>query len=220
MKTVRLIFVILILVTVSRAQGNSFLRTIIGDDECRTCYFLSLEVESAEYNGRVVIENDDLFDFVRLTRKLSWDEYKEFAHELVTNNRKLDLRSYDVRVNAKTVLYIDKISENTFRIVPQIPEFEVIASRGCVEFVKEFFIESADATKSNNKRANTDCREFILDQNENLSTVRKLSALEESFVIDRLFHWQIPIVNDHYTGLTIRRSALSSILRQTRRTID
>jgi len=208
MKTIRLIFVILLLVTVSRTQDNSFLRTIIGDDECRTCYFFSLDVESAAYNGRVVIENDDLFDFVKSTKKLSWDEYKEFAHELFINNRKLDLKSYKVRVNARTALYIDKISENTFRIVPQIPEFEAAASRGCIEFIKEFFIENADAAKANSKLESTDCREFVLSQNKSLSTVRKLSALEESFVIDKLFHWQIPVVNDHYTGLTIRRYAL------------
>lgn len=208
MKTVRIIFAILIFLMVSNAQDNSFLKTIIGDDECRTCYFISLDIESAAYNGRVVIENDDLFDFVKSTKKLSWGEYKEFAQELLAANQKLDLKGYDVRVNAETALYIDKISENTFRIVPQIAELEIIASKGCVEFVKEFFIESADATKTKNKPENTNCREFVLSQNKSLSTVRKLSALEESFVIDKLFQWQIPVVNDHYSGLTIRRYAL------------
>lgn len=208
MKTVRIIFAILIFLMVSNAQDNSFLKSIIGDDECRTCYFISLDVESAAYNGRVVIENDDLFDFVKSTKKLSWDEYKEFAQELLAANRKLDLKGYDVRVNAETALYIDRISENTFRIVPQIPEFEVAASRGCIAFVKDFFIENADAAKANSKLESTDCREFILSQNKSLSTVRKLSASEESFVINKLFQWQIPVVNDHYNGLTIRRYAL------------
>jgi hypothetical protein len=208
MKALNIVLLLLIFITVSHAQDNWFLRTILDDDYCRTCYFLSIEVESNAYNGRVVLEKDDFFDFVKSTRGLGRSEFKEFAYDMLTNNRKLNLQEHEVNVNKDTALSIGTISENLFRIVPQIPEFEEVASKGCIEFIKEFFIEDADIKETNNNSKNVECREFVLGQNKNLSTVRRLSAIEESFVIDKLFHWQIPVINDHYKGLTIRRYAL------------
>lgn len=209
MNILRTILVILLFVTVSRAQNDSFLRTIVENEGCRTCYFLSFEVESKVYSGRVVIDSFRFFRFVDSTQKLDENGYKSFALELLTSNRKLDLTSYDVRVN-RTALYIDKIAENTFLIVPEIPEFEAIAAKGCVEFITEFFVENATSAKTGEWKK-TDCRKFILSQSEDLELNRRLSTLEQSFLINKLFQWQIPVVIDHNSGLTIRRSALLSI---------
>lgn len=208
MNILRTVLVILIFVIVSPAQDDSFLQTVIENEGCVTCYFLSFGVESKAYTGRVVIDNHDFSLFVKSTQNLDSNGYKNFARELLTSNRRLDLNPYAVRVNVKTALYIDKIAENTFLIVPEIPEFEAIASKGCVEFVNEFFIENAGPAKTG-ERDKTDCRKFILSQNEDLSSNRRLSALEQNFVINKLFLWQIPVVNDHNSGLTIRRYSLN-----------
>lgn len=205
MKTLRIISLIAVAVTSGYGQNDPFISDIVDNETCISCNYLSIEVESVPYTGRVVIESDELYAFLKATKKMTRSKYRSFAADLVSNNRKLDLKSFKVKVNYKTALSVGRVSENEFRIVPRNPELEKIASKGCINFVMEVFIDDFNVLKPDNK----ECREFILSLNRDLSTINKLSALDESFVIDQLFRWKIPVVIDHYSGLTIRRHSLA-----------
>ncbi len=133
MKAACVIPVVLLCATILRAQ-YSFDDVVMDSESCvSSCYYLSIEVESRAYSGRVVITSRNVFSFLKLRADLHGGDHRETARQLLENNMRLDLNEYEVRVNAGTALFIDGISENLFGIVPKIPEFEAVASRGCVD---------------------------------------------------------------------------------------
>lgn len=203
MKKILLFSFLLLTVQICFGQSNKFYDTILEYERCRDCYFLSIEVASEKYSGKVVIENVDLFDFLNKTKGFDRKQYKEFVRDLLVNKKKLVLDKSNVGSDG-TFLKIKGVSEHEFRVVNEIPDIEAISAQGCVAFVRHYFL--AEPIESAVAPVSEDCREFIRKQNDDLLMRSGLSTMERSVVIDKLFEWQIPTRIDDYSGLlTIRK---------------
>lgn len=198
----KMILVLLFLLTaqICLSQERKFLDTILEYERCRDCYFLSIDVASEKYSGKVVIENDDLFDFLNKTRGLDKTRYKEFVKDLVINKKRLVLDKSSVKSDG-TFLKIKGISEHEFRVVNEIPDIEAVAAQGCVAFIRHYFL--AEPIETAVRPVSEDCEEFIRKQNDDLLMRSGLSTMERSIVIDKLFEWEIPTRIDHYSGALI-----------------
>jgi hypothetical protein len=203
MKKILVLSLLLLTPQICFGQDSKFFDTVLEYERCRDCYFLSFEVESGKYTGKVVIENDDLFNFLSKTRGFDKTQYKEFARDLLVNKKKLVLDKSNVESDG-TFLKIRGVSEHEFRVVNEIPYIEGISAQGCVAFVRHYFL--AEPVESAVAPVSEDCREFIRKQNGDLLIRSGLSTMERSIVINKLFEWQIPARIDDYSGaLTIRK---------------
>jgi hypothetical protein len=203
MKVLISFFISLLLIQLAIAQSNSFYDKILDYDKCKDCYFVVIEVESESYTGKVLIENDDLQDFINKTESLDKAKYKEYMKDILLNKKKITVKNAYLK---GSFLDVKNVSEHQFRLLSESKEVNEIASKGCIPFVKYYFLgeslSSIDDTKS------TDCNEFIRNQNKNLFLSRDEAAFlkEQNTIIDKLFEWEIPTRMDDYSGLlTIRK---------------
>lgn len=204
MKVLFSFFIGLFFVQLLVAQSEDFYDKILSYDNCRDCYFIVVGVESEPYSGRILIENDDLQDYVSKTENLDKTKYKEFVKALLMNNEKLVLRNVQ---SDGDFLSIKNVSEHRFRILNESDEVNKIASQGCVSFIKYYFLEGSPGVIRNSESA--DCKEFIKSQNKDLALTREGATFlkEQNTIIYKLFEWEIPIRMDHYSGwLTIRKA--------------
>lgn len=203
MKLLFLFFTILFVTPFVDAQGTDFLEKVLKDDNCRDCYFIVVEVESAPYTGKTVVENDALRAFFIKTDGVLNTAYMDYTKDVILKNRKLIIKDAYLEDGSIRNKDIDKYE---FRVVSEFEEVETIASKGCVPFIKYYFLrESMEAVQSSES---TDCMEFIRKQNKDLSLTREGAheIRKQSAIISKLFEWEIPIKMDHYSGwLTIKK---------------
>lgn len=203
MKILFSLFICLGFVQFAIAQSEDFYEKILSYNNCRDCYFIVVEVESEPYSGKIVVESDDLQDFLNKTENLDKAKYKGYIKALLVNKEKFVLR------NAQSdgdFLNVKNVSEHQFRILNESDEVNKIASKGCVSFIKHYFLEASPDPIQNSE--SMDCKEFIKSQNKDLSLTKEGASFlkEQNTIIYRLFNWEIPIRMDHYSGwLTIRK---------------
>lgn len=198
-----LIFVLLSIQTCF-GQSNKFYDTVLNYEKCRYCYFLSIDVESEKYKGKVVIENDDLYSFLSKTRGFNKNQYKEFMKDLLSNNKKLGIENASLD---KTGFFINikGISENNFRVVKDANDVEDIAAKGCVPIIVHYFL--GQTLESIGNFVSEDCGEYVKKQKDNLLLINHVGIREQNAIISRLFEWQIPVRIDDLSGLLIIKPA-------------
>jgi len=204
MKILLSFFIILLLIQLAVAQSDGFYNTILDYENCRDCYFIAVKVESEPYIGKVIVENDDLQDFINKTQSLDKSKYKEYIKDILLNKKNIIVENAYID---KTGLFLNvkDISEQKFRLLGESNEVDNISSNGCVSFVKYFFLGESLSSIDNIK--STSCSEFIRNQNKNLFLSQlDLGFKEENVIINKLFEWEIPVRMDDYSGLlTIRK---------------
>jgi hypothetical protein len=203
----RLLFSVIFLISpfMCLGQDPKFYEMILRDAPCRYCYFLAFDVESPRYTGRVVIEHEDLFRFLNETRKLDRAKYRAFLGDLLLKGKRLSLGNRVERRN-DTFLRINGTTDYGFRIVNKIDEIEMISSKGCASFIRYYFMREPEPLETT---AGEDCKKFIANQKKDLYLERRLSTLERSIIISKLFAWGIPIINNHDMGMTIDPRSLN-----------
>jgi hypothetical protein len=88
--------------------------------------FLSLNIISDEYNGRIIIENKHLFLYLNKLKGFNKDQYKAFMKDVLLN---------------KSALKLKKIDSNFIKI-KEIESAEIVASKGKQDFIKQYFKNS------------------------------------------------------------------------------
>lgn len=197
MKMLFCFFVGLGLIQSASGQSNIFYDRVLGYDDCKNCYFIVIEVHSVPYTGRVVIDNNDLRDYITKTQNIEIADYKSFVKDILANKRKLVLENASLDGD---FLSIKNISEQKFRLLHESEKANDIASRGCVQFIKYYFLQASSNLTQNTEAE--DCKEFIKGRNKNLSLARKdaSSLNEQNAIIKMLFDWEIPVRLNHYSG--------------------
>lgn len=191
----------LFLIQLAVAQSDRFYDKVLGFDSCRDCYFIVIEIESEPYSGKVIVENDDLRDFINKTENLDKTTYKEYVKDILLNNKKITLKNAYLK---DSFLYVKNGGEHQFRPLYESEQVNTIASKGCVPFIKYYFFDESLDTIQNPE--STDCKEFIKSQNKNLPLTKDGASFlkEQNTIINKLFEWEIPVRMDHYSGwLTI-----------------
>lgn len=104
---------------------QKFITKVISDFD-RYSFFVALEIKSPEYNGKVVIENDDLYNYYNKTQDVDKKTYQEIAYRML---------------QTKTTLTINKedLTRFNFLIVPNDKSVIENAHRGVEHFVATYF---------------------------------------------------------------------------------
>ncbi|MDR2037079.1 MAG: hypothetical protein LBQ60_04070 [Bacteroidales bacterium] len=94
-------------------ENEEFIKKIISDFD-RYSFFVSIEVESPEYRGRVIIENDDLYHYYNQTQNIDKKKYQEIMHRMLQKELTLKIKNEDFnRFNFFKVLNDATIIANT-----------------------------------------------------------------------------------------------------------
>ena len=91
---------------------TSFYDKVLSDFSDKS-YFIALDIKSSAYKGRVIIENNDLYNYLNKTE--SWDKisYKSKLEKILIHSRKLKVNSTDlikwkfIRVNEVNNVYLN-----------------------------------------------------------------------------------------------------------------
>ena len=179
-------------------QDPAFFEKVLSYQNCRYCYFVSLKVSSNEYNGTVVIENDDLFSYLSESNDFDTMQYTKFMKDLLMSGRPLLLDNVVLGREGLT-LNIKNSSKNHFRIPKANDDLEKTLRMGCVATVARYFLDKN--FDSSDKALSQDCHDFIGTQKDkNLMISVPLGLGEETMLIARLFDWRIPVRIDDMSG--------------------
>lgn len=176
---------------------DEFYSKVLSYDDCRNCYFIALDVSSASYTGRVVVENDDLYLLLNKTKGFNKEQYKNFVQNLLAKKERLVLKNasldkYGSFINVKGVGYRE------IRVVKEASNVEKVASKGCIAFVKNYFLHKP--LKPIEESASGSCKNFVEIQKEDLLLRLDVSEDEKGAIINKLFEWQIPIYFNSLAG--------------------
>ena len=196
MKKLIMFWLVLILSSSIYGQTAKFYEKILSDTKCRYCYFVSLNIQSEFYSGKIVVENGDLFDYFKLTKNFDEKEYKEFMLKLLQENQKLVING--ITVDDDRIYLIGKnLKKSSFRIVETSQPFENVSARSCKEFIQYYFAPSLLASKEDEKN---NCKEIIKQNAKDLLIKPKFDRAEENNVISKLFDLGIPVHTDDVSG--------------------
>ncbi len=184
--------------TAISAQEPAFLDQVLNDRDCRNCYFISLEVSSIAYCGKVVVENDDLFSFLSTVNGLDFQGYNNYMKDLLRGGKPLILDGAVIGQEGLS-LNIEGMGSNQFRIPKTNDDLERILAKGCIETLRQYFLDGEIDSKE--KGSSRGCRGFLLNQKKGKLMIKKALPTEvEAALIAHLFDWQIPVRMDDISG--------------------
>ena len=88
--------------------------------------FVLVDIESDEYDGKAIIENGDLFEFLNQTKGFDKKQYKSFMKDLLSKNSKLSLEK-------------SELNKWHFIKIQKIKSVENITSKGKDDFIAQYF---------------------------------------------------------------------------------
>lgn len=118
-------FALLLLLSSCTNNDSVFFDKLLNDFE-RYSWFISVKINSFEYNGKAIIENDDLFYFLNQTQKLDREQYRKVIGEKLKNNGTLEIGQ-------------ESLVKWNFIKVPDISSINQNAQKGVRKFVKIYF---------------------------------------------------------------------------------
>lgn len=174
--------------------------------DCRDCPYVSLNVSSDKYSGRVVISSGLLARYVMETKGLSEKQYLKFIKKLLRNNSSLALENVKMErsISQLTIARkpkVESIYNTEYRFDIPIPMDEVssVASKGCRAFIKYYFLEEDIENESPSDLE--DSYKFINERNKTLFLRSSSSAYPElATIVNQLFDWRIRVDFEHYSG--------------------
>jgi hypothetical protein len=120
-----IIFICLTAVFSCIEKDNTFYDKVLNDFS-KHSDFIAIDIKSHQYNGRVIIENNDLYTLMNQTK--GWDKtvYKSKIERLLIHRRSLNIGNTDL-IKAK------------FLKVKQINKVYISASKGVNSFISDYF---------------------------------------------------------------------------------
>jgi len=117
--------ILFILLFTCNTKNSMFLDKIVNNFD-RNSYFIAIDVKSAEYNGRVIIENDDLYYYYEQKKQYSKSIYKDFIIQKLLANESLNINATD-------------FEKWNFYKVPSIISITQNEEKGVEGFIKTYF---------------------------------------------------------------------------------
>ena len=95
MKTYMILIMILLLPFSCSSSDTSFFDKVLGDFSNKS-YFIALDIRSSDNKGRVIIENNNLYNC--FNRTMGWDKttYKSKLIKILVHRRTLDVKNTDL----------------------------------------------------------------------------------------------------------------------------
>jgi hypothetical protein len=117
---------LLMLILISCAEkDNGFYNKVLGDFN-KHSYYLALDIRSDDYKGRVIVENNDLYTFLKKTKGLDVKRYKSTMRKTLIHRRVLKIKN-----TANLSLNFIKVKE--------INKVYLSANKGVDSFIKNYF---------------------------------------------------------------------------------
>lgn len=202
------------------SQDSRFIDKILDYESCRSCYFILLNVESDAYTGKIIIEADDLYNFLEKNKEMDKSESKDYIKYILLNGvltlKNVSLDKDEYFLNMSNLAGIST-TRQAFRIVDESinsdedEQVKKIVSRGCIAVIKYYFLGKAlDSSESSNT---TDCHKLIGEQNDGVFQFRKfVTEKQKSYIASKLFEWEIPTYLNHYNDqLVINQNNVKDI---------
>ena len=91
------IFTLLFVILFSSCSTNNtaFYDKVLSDFDV-TSYFIAIDIRSSAYNGRVIIENNDLYNFLNKTKGWDRKSYKSGMKKILVHRRVLKINNTDL----------------------------------------------------------------------------------------------------------------------------
>ena len=177
-------------------QTKEFYEKAIGTIQCRDCYFISLDIESKSYSGKIVVDNYALFSYLESVKGLDKQAYKSFMVNLFQDNQPLPMENVNIDETG-SFLVGKKFEPYTFRIVETSQTFDAISAQGCTEILKHYFSPEIVEHKTDKT---SDCKKLIKLNKKDLFLRPKFDLIEQNNIISKLFEMEIPISLDDISG--------------------
>lgn len=120
-----LILLPLMLFSSCSTNNSAFYDKVLSDFDINSC-FIAFDIKSSAYNGRVIIENNDLYSFLNKTK--GWDKinYKSNMKKIIVHRRVLRINNAD-------------LSKWKFLQVKEITSVYMNTNKGANSFIKNYF---------------------------------------------------------------------------------
>jgi hypothetical protein len=105
--------------------NTAFYDKILNDFDTNS-YFVALDIKSTSYKGRVIIENNNLYQYLSKTKGLTREKYQSFMRRILVHHKVLKIDYKD-------------LSASNFIKVAEVASVIQIASRGVNYFVANYF---------------------------------------------------------------------------------
>jgi hypothetical protein len=121
------IFTLLFVILFSSCSTNNtaFYDKVLSDFDV-TSYFIAIDIRSSAYNGRVIIENNDLYNFLNKTKGWDRKSYKSGMKKFLVHRRVLKINNTD-------------LLKWKFIQVKEITSVYLNSSKGVNSFIKNYF---------------------------------------------------------------------------------
>jgi hypothetical protein len=96
------------------------------DDFDTHSYFVAVDIKSSSYKGRVIIENNNLYQFFQRTKGLNREKYKYQMKRILAHHKVLTIENKDY-------------SESNFLKVSELESVIQVANRGSEYFIAYYF---------------------------------------------------------------------------------
>ena len=125
MKTYSIILLSVLLLSSCSTNNNAFYDKVLSDFGV-TSYFIALDISSSAYTGRVIIENNDLYNFMNKTK--GWDKksYGQKMKKILVHRRVLKINDTD-------------LLKWKFIQVKEVTNVYLNVNKGTNNFIKNYF---------------------------------------------------------------------------------
>ena len=97
MKRIFILFSLVIIAQNIFSQERLFNNKVLSFLNDRYCYYLAINISSEKFTGPIVIENDDLFLCLSMTKNITRKEYTILMNNLLTTNKSLKIGDIDLQ---------------------------------------------------------------------------------------------------------------------------
>jgi hypothetical protein len=149
-------------------EDEMFIRKILYDGGINS-FYVSVDIESREYNGKVVAEIGDLYRYFCETRGLNWEESRGLLYWVL--KEKLTLRIVNCNFNC---------IQSYFYIVPDDTAVTYNAQKGVDHFIETYFFNGRAI-----RNVAWDTRIAIINQLYNFNIASKNDCESGNLIIER-----------------------------------
>ena len=135
------VLIFVILMTFSGKIPPKFIEVVLSDFN-RNSNFISLNISSKEYKGHVVIENNNLFDYLRREKSMSEIQYQEVITKIILTSDTLTIDSTN-------------LGQIGFMKVTADSDIEKLAKQDIEQLINTYFINNGRVIKEGVGRVKT-----------------------------------------------------------------
>lgn len=194
-KLVVCIILVLLIVPFIIGQHVKYIDRVVDYSDCTYCYFISLNIKTDAYVGKVIIENDNLYTFLHESSGMTKMRYNHFIKSLLQSGKSLEIKKATLNPATKN-LEVKGIPGVHFSIV-QEPDAEVreLFQKGCVATITNLFNVNIPNPIAQN------CEALLRAQNDRTFLMRRpINPKSEPALVAQLFEWNVPVRLDDLSG--------------------